>query len=316
MSSHRRAIALIGALALAAPFALAAPAAQAATTTDPAKVGMYGAPDRPFLEFDAVFVHSLAVLGLVASGGTPAPEAVDWLTAQQCPDGGFAAFRTPVGAPCPATDLGAFTGEDSNSTAVAAMALRAVGQDGRGPAGRGVAGRPAGRDERLVVPAGVRKRPQLHRAGPDGPRHRGGLPCPERRRVRRCRPRGLRRTRGGSGRHHLALQRRRPRPDRHRAGGARLRRGHAAAGAHRRPGPSTPRRCSARRGRRPTPSRSRATRRRGWRPSRLRAPSTGPTPAGPSSACARCLPGARRPTPCTPPSSPPRWARPTRGWWA
>jgi hypothetical protein len=128
MSSHRRPIAIIGALLLAAPFAVAAPAAQAATTSDPAKVGMYGAPDRPFLEFDAVFVHSLAMLGLVASGGTPAPEAVAWLTAQQCPDGGFTAFRAPVGAPCPATDLGAFTGEDSNSTAVAAMALRAVGR--------------------------------------------------------------------------------------------------------------------------------------------------------------------------------------------
>jgi hypothetical protein len=128
MSSHRRAIALVGALALTAPLAVLAPAAEAATTTDPAKVGMYGAPDRPFLEFDAVFVHSLATLGLVASGGTPAPEAVDWLTTQQCPDGGFTAFRTPVGAPCPATDLGAFTGEDSNSTAVAAMALRAVGK--------------------------------------------------------------------------------------------------------------------------------------------------------------------------------------------
>ena len=132
MPSHRRAIAFVGTLLLAAPLALAsawaAPAAQAATTADPAKVGMYGAPDRPFLEFDAVFVHSLAMLGLVASGGTPAPEAIAWLTAQQCPDGGFAAFRTPVGAPCPPTDLGAFTGEDSNSTAVAAMALRAVGK--------------------------------------------------------------------------------------------------------------------------------------------------------------------------------------------
>ena len=132
MPSHRRAIAIVGALALTAPLALAsallAPAAQAATTADPAKVGMYGAPDRPFLEFDAVFVHSLAMLGMVASGGAPAPEAVAWLGAQQCPDGGFTAFRTPVGAPCPATDLGAFTGEDSNSTAVAAMALRAAGK--------------------------------------------------------------------------------------------------------------------------------------------------------------------------------------------
>jgi hypothetical protein len=132
MTSHRRARALLGVLAgtlaLTAPLALAAPSARAATTTDPAKVGMYGAPDRPFLEFDAVFVHSLAMLGLVASGGSPAPEAVSWLSAQQCPDGGFTAFRTPVGSPCPATDLGTFTGEDSNSTAVAALALRAAGR--------------------------------------------------------------------------------------------------------------------------------------------------------------------------------------------
>jgi hypothetical protein len=128
MSSHRRAIAVIGALVLAAPFALAAPAGQAATTTDPAQVGMYGAPNRLFREFDAVFNHAIAVLGLTAAGGVVDPLAVDWIVKQQCADGGYVAFRADLAAPCPAPDSAAFTGEDTNSTALAALALRAIGR--------------------------------------------------------------------------------------------------------------------------------------------------------------------------------------------
>ena len=67
------------------------------TTTDPVKVGLFGAQDPTF---DGVYRQSLALLALVAAGRTPPASAVDWLLAQQCADGGFEAFRTSLSAPC------------------------------------------------------------------------------------------------------------------------------------------------------------------------------------------------------------------------
>jgi LPXTG-motif cell wall-anchored protein len=101
-----------------------ATAASAATTTDPAKVGLYGSQDPTF---DGVYRQSLAILALVAAGGTPAPEAVTWLKKQQCADGGFESFRSPLTAACLAPSSTVFHGEDSNSTAIAAQALHALG---------------------------------------------------------------------------------------------------------------------------------------------------------------------------------------------
>ena len=73
--------------------------------------------------------------------GRPAAAAVDWLAAQQCGgsaefDGAWMSYRAPkVPAdpadpltPCTAFDSGTFTGIDTNSTALAYEALRAVGR--------------------------------------------------------------------------------------------------------------------------------------------------------------------------------------------
>jgi hypothetical protein len=94
------------------------------TTTDPARVGLFGAQDPTF---DGVYRQSLALLATVAAGHTPAPEAVDWLLAQQCADGGFEAFRASPGATCAPPDSASFSGEDTNSTGIAVQALHALG---------------------------------------------------------------------------------------------------------------------------------------------------------------------------------------------
>jgi len=112
------AFASFAATALAATL-LAVPA-QAADT------GLYGDTDPTS---DAVFRQSLAILGLTAVGVDPAPAAVDWLVDQQCADGSFQSYRSNTNSACAPSDPQAFTGPDTNSTALAAMALQAVGEN-------------------------------------------------------------------------------------------------------------------------------------------------------------------------------------------
>ena len=114
-----RALGIAAVCAAALPLGVVAPAL-AAPTTDPALVGLYGAqgPTNP----QAVFRQSLALLGLVAADRTPDPSAVAWLEGQQCPDGSFMGYAvddacTPQG----------FDQPESNSTAIASIALRAAG---------------------------------------------------------------------------------------------------------------------------------------------------------------------------------------------
>ncbi len=111
-------LATIAAAALGATL-LAAPAHAADT-------GLYGqtAPAS-----DAVYRQSLAILGLTAVGVKPAPSAVQWLIDQQCADGSFQSYREDVSVPCAPSDPQAFSGPDTNSTALAAMALEAVDDD-------------------------------------------------------------------------------------------------------------------------------------------------------------------------------------------
>ncbi len=92
--------------------------AQAVTRTNPA--GLYGSQDPTY---DGVYRQSLALLAQVATGTTPPPAAVTWLTAQQCPDGGFQAFRATAATRCAAPSSTTYSGEDSNSTALAVQAL-------------------------------------------------------------------------------------------------------------------------------------------------------------------------------------------------
>jgi hypothetical protein len=87
--------------------------------------GLFGSGDPTF---DGTFRQSLALTALSAVGHTN-PGGVAWLTGQQCADGGFVAYRPDTTVPCPAVDPGAFVGEDTNSTAFAAIALHLTADD-------------------------------------------------------------------------------------------------------------------------------------------------------------------------------------------
>ncbi|MFX4294871.1 prenyltransferase/squalene oxidase repeat-containing protein [Streptomyces bohaiensis] len=115
MKLRRGAAALTGAALLLG----AAPAAYAQDGGGAAEdAGLFGESDPTY---DGVWRQSLAVLALRAED-RPVPEnAVDWLRAQQCEDGSFAAYRADAGGEC---------GEDvlaeSNATAMAVQALTAT----------------------------------------------------------------------------------------------------------------------------------------------------------------------------------------------
>ena len=85
--------------------------------------GLFGAADA---QYDGAYRQGLALAALAAVGVKDAA-AVSWLRAQQCDDGGWVALRTDTATPCPASDPANFTGEDSNSTAMAVMGLVAQG---------------------------------------------------------------------------------------------------------------------------------------------------------------------------------------------
>ncbi|RLV08516.1 hypothetical protein CTZ27_06890 [Streptomyces griseocarneus] len=118
-----------GAAALATAAVLSggamAPVAFAADSPSSATVpGLFGSADP---KYDGVFRQSLALLAQHTAGVTPVKPAVEWLTAQQCADGGFTAYRADAGKPCdPKTPL------DTNATSAAVQALAALG--GHGPA--------------------------------------------------------------------------------------------------------------------------------------------------------------------------------------
>jgi hypothetical protein len=114
---------IIPALASLAATALAATVL--AVPAQAADSGLYGSTDP---SADAVYRQSLAILGLTAVGVEPAPDAVQWLVDQQCSDGTFQSYREDTSVPCSPSDPEAFTGPDTNSTALATMALQATGE--------------------------------------------------------------------------------------------------------------------------------------------------------------------------------------------
>ncbi|WP_236240533.1 prenyltransferase/squalene oxidase repeat-containing protein [Streptomyces sp. CC228A] len=113
---------LTGAAGALAPAAHAAPSPAAA----PPGTGLYGTKDP---QWDGVFRQSLAFLAQQATGVEPAEEAVGWLLAQQCDNGGFPSYRADTSAPCPADQP-----LDSNATALALQALKGVDSHGDEPA--------------------------------------------------------------------------------------------------------------------------------------------------------------------------------------
>ncbi|HSN07133.1 MAG TPA: prenyltransferase/squalene oxidase repeat-containing protein, partial [Candidatus Angelobacter sp.] len=102
---------------------VSAPAAGAATA--PVQAGLFGSQDPTY---DGVFRQSLALLAYAAAHEPPPAQAVSWLLGQQCADGGFQAFRASTSVACAKSDPASYSGEDTNSTGIAAAALRALGR--------------------------------------------------------------------------------------------------------------------------------------------------------------------------------------------
>ena len=108
-----------------APTHTATATAVAGTVTGTQVVGLYGSQDPTF---DGIYRQGLSILSLRAVQVSVPVKATRWLLHQQCADGGFQSFRANTHIACTPTDLNTFAGEDTNSTAVAALALSATGQ--------------------------------------------------------------------------------------------------------------------------------------------------------------------------------------------
>ncbi len=87
--------------------------------------GLFGTQDPTF---DGVYRQGLAIAGLSAVGSPVPRPAVKWLLRQQCGNGAFQAYRSDASAPCDRPDPVNYSGRDTNSTAMAAMALVSVGR--------------------------------------------------------------------------------------------------------------------------------------------------------------------------------------------
>jgi len=123
--SHHRIVAASAGLAAALSLTVGSTFAAAGAAATPAQPGLFGSQDPTY---DGVFRQSLALVAYDAAGSTPPAAAVAWLVSQQCTDGGFQAFRPTVSIPCTPSDPVAYAGEDTNSTALAAIALTRLGR--------------------------------------------------------------------------------------------------------------------------------------------------------------------------------------------
>lgn len=131
MVSSRLARPIAGAVLLAALGAGILPAYAAPSPYDDGLLGRQDpASADPAVRYSVTaFTQSLALLGVVAGGRTTAPQtgaAVGWLLRQQCPDGGWQIYRTNPTTPCLPTNPAAYSGEDTNTTALAVQALAAL----------------------------------------------------------------------------------------------------------------------------------------------------------------------------------------------
>ncbi|WP_052682106.1 prenyltransferase/squalene oxidase repeat-containing protein [Saccharothrix sp. ST-888] len=124
----------LGATALAGLLLAGTAAAPAPADTTPsptpatAPAEVYGKGDPTY---DGVWRQSLALTALAGAQVVPADSAVNWLTGQQCADGGWPSYRAGAATACdPKT-------EDSNATSMAIQALSALGGH-RDAVGKGV----------------------------------------------------------------------------------------------------------------------------------------------------------------------------------
>ncbi|GAA3370944.1 terpene cyclase/mutase family protein [Streptomyces sannanensis] len=122
MTVVRRRSAAALAAAAAVLCTAAAPAVAAPSPAPKIPAGLYGANDPTY---DGVWRQSLALLAQDTVGVEPAKQAVDWLTGQQCANGGFASYRADAAKACDAKTM-----LDTNATAAAVQALAALGGHG------------------------------------------------------------------------------------------------------------------------------------------------------------------------------------------
>ena len=87
--------------------------------------GLYGTIDPTYTGVDH---QALAILGLDSVGVSPNKAAVKWLVAQQCLDGSFKSYRASIRTACGPSDAVNNSGPNTNSTALAALALNASGK--------------------------------------------------------------------------------------------------------------------------------------------------------------------------------------------
>ena len=87
--------------------------------------GLYGTIDPTYTGVDH---QALAILGLDSVGVSPDKAAVKWLVAQQCLDGSFKSYRVSIRTECGPSDAVNYSGPNTNSTALAALALNASGK--------------------------------------------------------------------------------------------------------------------------------------------------------------------------------------------
>jgi hypothetical protein len=121
MKKNFRKMALSVALSVTIVFSLGTSPASAAGPD----AGLYGTTDPTYT---GVSDQSLAILGLVSVGVEPSAAAIDWLVSQQCLDGSYQAYRASIRTACGPSDPVNFSGPDTNSTALAALALDSVGK--------------------------------------------------------------------------------------------------------------------------------------------------------------------------------------------
>lgn len=87
--------------------------------------GLYGSQDPTY---DGVFRQGLSILALRSHGVAVPASAQNWLIRQQCADGSFEAFRPDPSVACREADLEMYSGKDTNSTALGALGLYALGK--------------------------------------------------------------------------------------------------------------------------------------------------------------------------------------------
>ena len=87
--------------------------------------GLYGTIDPTYTGVDH---QALAILGLDSVGVSPDKAAVKWLVSQQCLNGSFKSYRVSIRTACGPSDSVNFSGPNTNSTALAALALNASGK--------------------------------------------------------------------------------------------------------------------------------------------------------------------------------------------